>query len=583
MRRSKASVAAVAAALLAVSTFAVAGAIISSSSGQIVRLAGPPSSEKLNVLENATNAVAWDEQQGVTLASAVNVDAVNPGSLTTFPNGSAKVAAGTVVDSHLIHSDPTSRNQNNRRQGTITFAGDIVGVIASTAKLAASDNLGSPATAYAGTTQWRGLEGSNENGFTAVADKVTISADKRTLTVDLRTYVMDDIRVLTAHANTLATTVTGSPGTVQVGDDVTYTINVTNNGSSTANAVQVQDTFPGATLVTATASGGCTGTTTVTCSLGNLAAGATGTATVVVKTGSTGTLVSTATAPPGQAPAATATTTVVAPSLSTATVDEPDTVTVGNNVRYTLTVTNNGLSPVSDAHVVDTLAAGTTLVSATAPNGCTGSGPVDCSLGALNVGGSAQAVLLVTVPSTVPSGGTITNSAVASPGNNTADTEVTTIEAAQDGVSKGFVSPGGSLTIDGNDPATLTLPNTGDGAGVEITQGDGSFCNGQCQGPATTINDFDGYDDPNNPIHLTLEFNFTNIVQAAQAYGSDIYKDDENNPGNGTIVPRCSSAGIATPHPCVDGAPNIVDNGNFTYTVTFEILYLSGDPKFARR
>jgi uncharacterized repeat protein (TIGR01451 family) len=574
-------------AVIAASTVAVAGALISGSSGSIIRLSAPPPSVALNARENATSAEAFDEAQGVTLASAVNVDGVNPGSFTTFPNGSAKIPAGTVVDSHLIHSDPPSRNATARRTGSITFASDILGIIASTARLAASDNLGAPGTTYAGTTQWRGLEGSSENGFSGTADKVTISSDRRTVSIDVRTYVMDEIRVLTKHTNTLATTVTGSPNPVQAGDNVTYTISVKNNGSSTANAVQVADQFPGATLVSASV--GCTGTTTVTCSLGSIAPGATATATVVVKTSTSGTLVNTATSPPGQDPAGTASTTVVSPSLTTSTEDAPDHVTVGNDVQYTLTVKNTGISPVADAHVVDTLPPGTSLVSATAPGGCSGTGPVDCSLGLLNVGASADAVLVVTVPGSVPAGGTITNHAVASPGSNTADEEVTTIETEQDGVSKGFVSPGGSLTIDGDNPATLSLPNTGDGAPVEITQADGTFCDGPCEGPATTISEFGGYDDPNHPIHLTLDYTFpdspTSLFDAATAFGSQIYKnDDPLHPNTGTVVPLCNvqGAGVAVPHPCVDGR-NIVQTSPNTFVVSFEILYVSGDPKFARR
>src|SRR5262249_57186994 len=99
----------------------------------------------------------------------------------------------------------------------------------------------------------------------------------------------------------------------------------------------------------------------------------------------------------------------------------------------------------ANASVTDRLPAGTTLKSA--PANCSGTTTITCTLGTLAVGGQANVVLLVTGPSAVPAGGKITNSAVASPGTNTAANEDTTVEAQQDGVSKGFVSPGGSLTI----------------------------------------------------------------------------------------------------------------------------------------
>jgi uncharacterized repeat protein (TIGR01451 family) len=587
VRSSKVIVAVCAVAALAFSTVVMAGAAITGSTGQVIRLTTPPASVALNKLENATSTYAFDEAQGKTLTSAIAVDAVNPGTYTTFPAGSAKIAAGTVVDSHLIHSDIPSRNFTSHRTGSVTFSQDILGVVASTAKLASSDTLGAPGTTYAGTTQWRGLE-SSENGFSSLGDKFTISTDKRTVTFDINTFVMDELRVITKHANPLVTSISDSPDPVQVGENVTYTITVNNTGGTAATGVQVADAFPGATLVSATSSGGCTGTTTVTCGLGTIAAGGSAAATVVVTSPSTsGTLTNTATSPPGQPIAATATTTVVSQSLSTAITDSPDPVTAGNDVQYTLTVTNNGIAAVADAHVIDTLPAGASLASA--PAACSGTGPVDCSVGALAVGGSGTVQIVVTSPATVPSGGTMTNSAVATPGSNTAGTQVTTVEAPQDGVAKGFVSPGGSLTIPGDDPATLSLPDTGDGAPVIVTQGDGTFCEGPCSGTATEISEFGGYSDPNQPIVLDLTYNFpaspTSLTDAATAFGATIYKnDDPGTPNVGVPVPFCSTlgAGVANPHPCVDGR-TIVQTTPDTYVVTFKILYISGDPKFARR
>jgi uncharacterized repeat protein (TIGR01451 family) len=317
---------------------------------------------------------------------------------------------------------------------------------------------------------------SSENGWAILGDKFTISADRKTLTFDINTYVMDEIRVLTETS-------------IQLTTDIT---------------------------------------------------------------------------------------------------DAPDPVTAGNDVKYTLTVTNSGATPVAEAHVVDTLPAGTTLVSATAPLGCTGSGPVDCTLGALAVGASAQAELIVTSPSTVPEGGTITNSAVATPGSNASASQVTTVEAPEDGVAKGWVSPGGSITIPGDDPATLSLPNTGPGAPVIITQGEGTFCDGPCADTATTINDFAGYPDPLEPIRVQLSYSFpdspTSLFDAATAFGSTIYKSTEDNPTVGTVVPACTipGAGDAIPSPCVD-AKDITQPTPNSFVVTFDIVYTSGDPKFARR
>jgi uncharacterized repeat protein (TIGR01451 family) len=591
MRSSRKGLVALCAVIvMVVSSVAIGGALISGSTGKVIQLSTAPASVKLNALENATNTYAFDEKQGTTLSAAVAVDAVDPGTYGAFPSGSATIPAGTLVNSHLIHSDIPSRNFTARRTGTVTFANDILGVVASTAKLAASDTLGATGTLYAGTTKWRGLE-SSENGFANTGDKFSISADRRTVSFDVNTYVMDEIRVITSHTNPLVTSIVDTPDPVQAGDNVTYQVTVTNTGPTAQAGVTVQDDFPGATLVSATAPGACTGTTTVTCSLGTIAAGGSAVATIVVTSPSTvpasGNLVNTASSPPGQNPVSTATTVVVAPSLSTTISDSPDPVTAGNDVQYTLTVTNNGIATVPNAHVVDTLPPGTSLFSA--PANCSGTGPVDCALGSLAVGASAEVQLVVTSPATVPDGGTITNTAVATPGDNTPATQTTTVEAPTDGVSKGFVSPGGSLTIPGADPATLSLPNTGDGAPVIITQGEGTFCDGPCDGTATTISDFPGYNDPNEPIHVELVYNFpdspTSLTDAATAFGQQIYKNtDPDNPNVGSIVPICTTpgSGNAFPSPCLDGRSITQPTPN-SFVVKFQIVYLSGDPKFARR
>ncbi len=95
----------------------------------------------------------------------------------------------------------------------------------------------------------------------------------------------------------LAISKTDAPDPVVVGNTVTYTIKVGNNGPDQASGVQVTDTLPaGLQLVSATASqGACGGTTTLTCNVGTLAVGATATITVVGTATAAGPLTNTAT------------------------------------------------------------------------------------------------------------------------------------------------------------------------------------------------------------------------------------------------------------------------------------------------
>lgn len=85
---------------------------------------------------------------------------------------------------------------------------------------------------------------------------------------------------------------TGAPAAICVGAPITYTLNVSNAGPSTATSVSVADTLPsGATLVSSGGSGwSCSGTATVTCTRPSLPPGAAPAITIVVDApGSAGT------------------------------------------------------------------------------------------------------------------------------------------------------------------------------------------------------------------------------------------------------------------------------------------------------
>ena len=144
----------------------------------------------------------------------------------------------------------------------------------------------------------------------------------------------------------LALTKTG-PTSVVAGSSITYTLTVTNNGPSPATGVMVRDPLPGSvTLVSATPSQGtCSGTTTVTCSLGSLAYLASATVTLVVQPAGAGTINNTASVSSNAGdPAPTdnsATATTVIPDFTLSVTPSSQTVAVGGAAGYTVTITGS--------------------------------------------------------------------------------------------------------------------------------------------------------------------------------------------------------------------------------------------------
>jgi hypothetical protein len=227
---------------------------------------------------------------------------------------------------------------------------------------------------------------------------------------------------------------------------------------------------------------------------------------------------------------------------------------------------------------------------------------VTCSLG--TIPGNGSATVNIVVKTAAGSGGTtVTNSATTSPGGGTVTFD-THIVAPTPGSASGFVPPNGSLSTGGNNPARITLTG-GPGASVTMEQRTGTaFCNGPCVGPATFINDFPGYENPNEPIILDLSFKQPNIVKALVDYAtSSVYKTVDGTVG--VKVPDCADnpawtnaqkraaalrrllrvgtmSGIANPSPCVD-ARSITPAPGGGWFVNFRVLYLSGDPGVGRR
>lgn len=242
-----------------------------------------------------------------------------------------------------------------------------------------------------------------------------------------------------------------NPDPVMAGSDLTYTITVTNAGPNDATAVTLTDTLPtGVTFISA--SPGCSffAPNTVICALGTLNVSDFVNVTITVRPNAPGVITNTAEVtaaeddPDTTNNQATEETEVQGVAdLSVVKTDQTDPVVVGQDLSYTLVVTNNGPSPATNVVLTDTLPAGVIFVSAIPSQGtCThNSGVVTCSLGTLAVG--AQATVTITIQPTVNNIGTIVNVATVTSDatdptpDNDQDDEPTQVLSGQ-GIIRGF-------------------------------------------------------------------------------------------------------------------------------------------------
>jgi uncharacterized repeat protein (TIGR01451 family) len=222
---------------------------------------------------------------------------------------------------------------------------------------------------------------------------------------------------ITARAD-LGITKTASPDPASVGDAVTYTLIVTNNGPDTSSGGTVTDTLP-ANVTYVSDDGGCTHVAgTVTCPTGTLTAGASQTIHLVVTATAPGPATNTACVR-GNEPDAnganncTTVTTQVQPKNADLSIVKtgPAFVQTGGSITYQVSVGNAGPADATNVTIDDPLPAGETLIAATPSQGSC-AGAVLCNLGTILNGSSATITIVATV--TAPSGSTLANTATVS-------------------------------------------------------------------------------------------------------------------------------------------------------------------------
>ena len=291
------------------------------------------------------------------------------------------------------------------------------------------------------------------------------------------------------------------PGTVAVGDAITYTLGVANVGTEAALLVQFSDSLPPNTTFTSLTqntgpAASCStpasgGTGTVTCDLGTLAGGSSAQFTLVLQVGNTASITNTVTATTASADknsannTASATTTVTQFADMSVTKSGPATVTAGTNITYTTVVSNSGPSSAASVSLSDTLPANTTFVSMSQSVGpvfsCTtpavgAAGTITCTIATLASGASATFSIVLKLASSTPSGGGLTNVAVVSTTtiesngeNNSASTTATIQTSADASVTK---SGPATVTAGANITYTVSVSNSGPSNAASVALAD---------------------------------------------------------------------------------------------------------------
>jgi uncharacterized repeat protein (TIGR01451 family) len=284
----------------------------------------------------------------------------------------------------------------------------------------------------------------------------------------------------------LSITKSASPPNPNVGDNVTFTVTVTNNGPDGAGGVAVVDILPSGVTYVSDDSGGAYDNTTGLWSVGNLANAASATLEVVVTVETSEPIDNqatiTASSPLDPDPSDNqATVTLQAPRTAdlelSMSVSSP-TVLVGGSVTYTLDVTNHGGDPAYGLDVNEAFPAFPALdpTSFTASQGVYNPATGLWNLASLGRDDSASLQITVTAPNTA---GPLTNDGLAASSeadldtvNNSASATTTVLSPSVVSVTKtvsgSFIEGSASIVY------TVVLSNSGafdqqDNPGDELT------------------------------------------------------------------------------------------------------------------
>jgi len=409
------------------------------------------------------------------------------------------------------------------------------------------------------------------------------------------TYSPTDVMlsVVTATGPDLAVTNTASVASTHLGGgNFTYTVTATNTGSAGATGVTITDTLPGnVNFVSVAPTGVCTGTTTLTCAIGNLASGLPSTVIITVNPIAVGAATNSATVTPTDPTPADNTATATVQILASAdlsltkTANPATSVNAGSNLTYTLAVTNLGPNTATGVTVTDPIPAGATLVSAEPSQGtCTLGATVTCALGTIPVSTAPVNVLIVVTPAGGVGTTQLANTASVTANefdpntaNDTSTATVSVVPVADVAITQSASpNPGvvGSnltftLSVTNNGPSSATGVTLTDPLPTPLTFVSATPSTGTCPTPTTILSCALGTLAKGATATVTLVVKPTGTGTVANT-ATVAANETDPNPANNTFtlsVPIVASADLAV---AMTAAPptQLLGASNITYTIT---------------
>jgi uncharacterized repeat protein (TIGR01451 family) len=413
-----------------------------------------------------------------------------------------------------------------------------------------------------------------------------------------------DSATITVNCPNVTVLKTADQGTIDAGDTAAFTIVVTNEGPGTAKGVTLTDTLPSG-IVWSEDSAACSiAAGVLSCNFGDLTDGATRTVHVtgVTDAADCGVLTNTAVVAASNESvenvgdnSSTATITVNCPDLLVTKDADQGTVNAGENIGFTVEVTNNGTGTAHGVTVTDTLPTNGgldwSIDAANSDAGCSiTSGVLTCDFG--DLGPDESKSVHIVSPTTAQSCGDVVNTASGTSSNDGQDSDSATVtvncndifvtKTADAPLVEGGDTIGFLITVGNNGPGTAngvtltdTLPTNGGLAwSIDLIDGQAPASEPPCSITDGVLTcDFGSLESgASHTVHITSP---TNSTTSCGAVNNTVTVDALNEPNtpeftandqaSASLTVICPGISIVKTVNPVSGNPG--DTVTYTYVV----------------